>query len=486
MWKTIKTKAEKMIWASKNTGDAVSGEIQSQFVLVDAKKIKKLLNIDGLAEDNGKKELPQTSSKTPDNVEQEVLLTLQTIEAREVQRYTSRLDAYRSSMNALASDLDYSTLQKRKSEHLLSAEKDVDIGLNDLYRLKKNFLSAHNNLETFKKQNELEDISIRNQNNALWTMGITVMIFVFESFINTSFFGSAAEGNILSMLMYSIGISVLNLFIPYYIGQHFLNYKNSIDPSIRKYGYLFFYGTIFFLIMVNIGAANIREAVESLAKSGENISAASIGLKSIIEFNWYGFKSSFSYMLFFIGLFLGLLSFHRGYNADDPYPGYGALWRKVDKLENEISNHYADLQTNTNNELQKFNNYFHGILKDLGNRRERFTNINDSIENMIMRFSASQNQIAQAYKTVITDYRTINKKNRKTKAPEFFNKPLIYEHSFKLIEAKKSKNFIISVEKTLKEAKIYLPKIIEEINLEHRRLRNKIPTLEKLSKMKVE
>jgi len=484
MWATLKAKAEKAIWTSKNTGDAISSDAQSQFVLVDAKKIKKLHNIDGLAEENGKQNLPQTASKAPDNVEHDVLLTLQATEANEAQKFTSRLNAYRSSMNALASDLDYAALQKRKSQHFLTAEKDVDIGVNDLYTKKKNFLIAHNNLEQFKKKNKLQGISIRNQNNAVWTFGITVMIFVFESFINTIFFGNAADGKYIPMLMYSIGISVLNLLIPYYIGQHFLNYKNSIDPYLKRQGYISLILTIVFLILVNMGAANIREAVEILSTNKSDITALSMGSKSMEIFSWFGFQSSFSYMLFFIGIFLGLVSLHRGYKSDDPYPGFGDLWRKVENLETQIADHYADLLDNTSNELNKFNDYFHGILSDLGNRREKFTNINNSIVHMTNLFIASQKQIEQAYKTVISDYRAINEKYRKSKAPQYFNKTPIYEHAFKPLDSKENKDFILSVEKTLKEAKAYLPKMIKEIELKHSQLRNKIPTLEKLSKMK--
>lgn len=62
------------------------------------------------------------------------------------------------------------------------------------------------------------------------------------------------------------------------------------------------------------------------------VAAARVWAQSIVD---GGFIIE-SIVLLAIGITLGIFSFHKGYSMDDPYPGYGALARSVDELQEEI------------------------------------------------------------------------------------------------------------------------------------------------------
>ena len=474
---SIFNKIKSFLFGLKGTRDHKTDSVMTQFDLIDPKKIKNLHNIHQAAKDNGEQEIPSSKEKIPDSIEEKVLSTIKTIEADEGNKFTSRNEAYRRSMTALASDLDMEKLEQLRTSKTAKAENIVLIGINDLYTLKKKFLAADKNLKIFKIQNGLEDTALRNQRNQLLSIGILTFIFMIETFMNAAFFTVSAESAYLSSIMIAFALSFLNIVFPFTYGYKILPWVNSVKKTQKILGQISVLIALIIIFSINSLATNLREVMDN----PEIINFGDAAIIAISNFT-FQFKSAFSYFFMTIGLFLALYAINKGYDFDDPYPGYGKITRTTEDLEEQIQDRYAELIDNLDEAIGEFDQNFHFTLDSIATRREKFTNINSLIISLHQKFIASQSQFSTVYISVITDYREINKKHRKTPPPTFFNNLIKYEHSFKIIKQVDLK-FTQSVEQTLKEAKIKLPQLIKKVDRDRGRLRKMIPSLDELTKI---
>lgn len=474
----ILQKIKSFLFGLKGTRDNKDDSVMTQFDLIDPKKIKNLHNIDQVAKENGEQEIPSSKEKIPDSIEEKVLSTIKTIEADEGNKFTSRNEAYRRSMTALSSDLDMPKLEQLRTSRTAKAENIVLIGKNDLFTLKNKFLAADRNLKVFKKQNGLEDIALRNQHNQLLSIGILTFIFMMETFLNAAFFTVSAETAYLNSIMIAFALSFLNIALPFLYGYKILPWINSVKTSQKILGQISFLIAMCLIFGINSLATNLREVMDN----PEIINLGDAATQAISTFT-LNFTSVLSYFFITIGLVLALFAINKGYNFDDPYPGYGKISRTTENLEQQIMDRYADLMESLEDAIAEFDKYFHSILDSIATRREKFTNINSLLINLHQKFIASQSQFSSVYISVITDYREINKKYRKTASPAFFNKPIKYDHSFKIIKQVDLK-FTQSVENTLKEARIELPRLIKKVDKDRTRLRKMIPSLDELTRSK--
>jgi len=473
----ILQKIKSFLLGLKGTRDHTNDNVMTQFDLIDPKKIKNLHNIGQVAKKNGEAGIPDSKANTPDSIEEKVLSTIKTIEADEGDKFTSRNEAYRRSMTALSADLDMEKLEQLRTAKIANAENIALIGKNDLYTLNKKFIAADNHLKTFRKENGLEDIALRNEHNPILTIGILSTVFMLETFMNAAFFTAAAETAYLNSIMIAFALSGLNIVLPFLYGYKILPWINSVNKGQKRLGQLSVAIATLIVFVINSLATNLREAMDD----PKIIDLANAATQAMTDFT-LNFTSAFSWFFIAIGLSLAAFAINKGYNYDDPYPGYGKISRTTEKLEQQIQGRYAELLENLNDAISEFDNYFHSVLNSIATRREKFTNINNILVNLHQKFSASQSQFSSVYSSVITDYREINKKHRKTPPPVFFNQPIKYDHSFKIIRQVDLK-FVKTVENTLKEAKVKLPLLIKRVEKDRVRLRKMIPSLDELTKI---
>jgi len=470
-------KVKNFLFGLKGTRDHTDDSVMTQFDLIDSKKIKNLHNIDQVAKENGKSEIPNSKANPPDSVEDKVLTTIKTIEADEGNKFTSRNEAYRRSMTALASDLDMEKLEQHRISKTANAENIAAIGINDLYTLKNKFMAADNNLKIFKKENNLENRAVSNEQNRILTFGILAVVFLGETAVNASFFSIAGGEAWLNSGMIALVLSGLNIALPFFYGYKILPFINSVNTNQHRLGFFSIFIAFAVIISINYLAANLREVLDDPTI----LSLTSAATQAMTQFT-FSFSSVFSWFFMVFGLSLACFAMNKGYNFDDPYPGYGKLSRATEKLQESIQDVYADLVEELSEAIEEFDVYFHAVLDSIATRREKFTNINNSLVNLHQKFTASQSQYSTVYSSVISDYRKINSANRKTPPPKFFNQPVKYDHSFKIIKQVDLK-FVKTVENTLKEAKITLPILIKQVKKDRDRLRNSIPSLAKLTKL---
>ena len=148
-----------------------------------------------------------------------------------------------------------------------------------------------------------------------------------------------------------------------------------------------------------------------------------------------------------------------------------------------MHDHYADAVDDIGNLFSDFNDKFQAKLKSIDMRKQKFAEYSQGMRQLKTQFEAFQSQISSAYVSVVSEYRSINKQHRKTKAPNYFRSSPKYDLAFHL-DNLPSKSFYDDIDFILKESHRELPKMIEKMAKEHKSLLAKIPKLNKIKEMK--
>lgn len=448
------------------------------FVLLDPKHVSNQFNIKELAVQNGQNELPKSGNSSRDPIEDEISSHFNALEIDQGNIMSSRIDSYQRTLQALSADLDLVSLEAERVMILNEAKTAVETSSNDLYALDRNFKAADSELKEFIKNNKLERKAPQNQSNSVLKVGILCVMFLIESIINTTFFAGASDSGILGGFSYAVLISSLNLVLPFFIAWRVIPYKNSIHQNEKYIGWFGVFSLIAILIVINLAGGHIREVMQNSNIPGD---FERIALNNFTD-HPFSFDSIFTYYFSVLGLIFAAFAFFDGYKFDDPYPNFGMFWRAADKITAKMQRHYSRSVSDTNYLFNEFNNELQKKLKSIDNRKSAFNSNQNNISGLKNKFDAFQKQLASVYKTVISEYRMLNIKNRKTSPPAYFKQPVKYEITYHLENMPDSK-FYNEIDSILKEAHREIPKMISKMEIEHQKLIKKIPKLIHLSEI---
>lgn len=184
----------------------------------------------------------------------------------------------------------------------------------DVEKIKTDLVIARNDLTIFKGANNLgaEANHPESVSNSLYFIAGVALL---EALFNIAFLREQLDGHI--ALIVAIGIAGINVGVNVWFGIKYRD-KNHVKKEISDNGKRFKVYAFLAIVFLNSLIAYFR--YDSYNKEDE------ITAQFILE----------SSVLFFVGIILGIASFNKGYALDDPYPDYGRLSRKVEKLENSI------------------------------------------------------------------------------------------------------------------------------------------------------
>lgn len=449
-----------------------------RFTMLDPKRVKEQFNITELATENGKDEIPDSAATPPDPLEEQISAHFKALEIEEGTIMSSRIEAYQRSMKSLSADLDMHALEMERSNILLEARESVNKSEVDLYSLEKNFKAADSQLKVFIKENNLHKTAPQNQGNRILKVGILSVLFLVESILNATFFASTQS--YFGAYGYAVTLSIINLLLPFLMAWKVVCFKNSINEFDRYKGWIGFFAMVIILITVNLLGGHIREAMLDPTL----IAAKAFDHSALEHFknSPFIFNNIFTYYFALLGLIFASIAFYDGYTFDDPYPNFGSLWRNAEKITRKMQDHYANAVDDIGNLFNDFNNEFQAKLKSIDMRKQKFAEYSQGMRQLKAQFEAFQSQISSAYVSVVSEYRSINRQHRKTKAPNYFRSSPKYDFAFHL-DNLPSKSFYDDIDFILKESHRELPKMIEKMAKEHKSLLAKIPKLNKIKEM---
>ncbi|GAB7021599.1 hypothetical protein [Salidesulfovibrio brasiliensis] len=253
--------------------------------------------------------------------------------------------------------------------------------------------------------------------NRIWTVALLTVVLVLESVLNANMLAKTNLYGIVGGWAEAIFISLANIFFGFFTGLlpgRFIWYrKNPTVQSVAKWVLGF---GIVFAIIFNFVFAHYR-----LTGSPELTGIMSKTLENIINRPLSVFLDIKSFALFIVGLAFCGLSGWKGFGWDDRYPMYGRIHRAWDKANQEVMGAQDAIRNRCRDIMA-------GIRKELSNNgRDALTRADraDSLEDVCLNEMNGFNGLAETVRSLmvqlLSEYRDINRKSRKTSAPAYFD-----------------------------------------------------------------
>ena len=387
-------------------------QIDVTFESVDSDRAAKVLKIKENAKEDGESEIPNSDATNIGSNELKIYQFIATVISRKKQQINENILSYDKAIldinikDKFEEAKNLGTHTQKRMESIIEEDKNALADSKDKYqKLERDF-------KKFKIDNKITyvpDIKL----NLVLPAGILILILLLETILNGIFFAKGSPYGLLGGLMYALLIAVVNISISWGWGRSICN-KNHIKKRLQTIGSMSIVGVMVWLTGYNLFVAHYRQQLEVDIKNAGTLAVKAF-FQSPFALNDFG-----SWVLFFLGAVFGFIACVDGYFWDDPYPGYGKSYKRmeqakedwheehkntVDRLE-DLKLEQSDIFTEMQSDVKSDVNYLNEVI---GQKQTLATNLENNIE-----------QIESNCEILITMYRETNEVHRETDPPEYF------------------------------------------------------------------
>ncbi|MDP7630606.1 MAG: hypothetical protein QGF03_08560, partial [SAR324 cluster bacterium] len=378
-----------------------------------------LKNSERIREDavqEGKEERPATNDKRPDRHQMQIQSGFQQIQDKLQTPFT---------------DLK-SKIQKRMEERLVARSKPEPepvytqfLHLVSIEKLKAADQLAQKRRTERKRMLELREFRrannlIREANyplTVIYHFGVMVLILAVEAAINSGFFAAASPYGLSGGFTQALVISFINVAFSFIFGWKLLPLFHHIELWRRGVGTVAMMGYVLLIGALALITAHYRAA---LTLSPE--SADSFAFERLVE-DPMGIGAVASLFLIFVTLIIAVIGCMDGYAFDDPYPGYGRVYRShMDSREDYeetreiLRDAILEVGRRTVNEYEARISEVKSQVLELQVDHEQLKTLEQSAGEL-------QQRIVRNYGILVQLYQEENQQARTSNSPKHFNTP---------------------------------------------------------------
>jgi len=190
-------------------------------------------------------------------------------------------------------------------------------------------LDLRNELNTFRLANKLSKREAYYPKSYILHFS-WIMVFIFiEALINAYFFGEASSLGLLGGVLIGFVTSFFNVTLSTIAG-YVLRYKNHVSWFKKILGLLTFSLLLLAIFVLHLFIAHYREVLST----NPHVEIWSV-LEPMLK-QPFALSDMETIILISLGLLVTLFSIFKGLNLDDPYPGYGAVYRRWREKEDRF------------------------------------------------------------------------------------------------------------------------------------------------------
>jgi len=380
-----------------------------------------VLNVDRIAADLG---LAQAGAKRGASEEPVTdLVTLDAIEARIVERIEAEnnvahgtlldeLRTYKERLTSLDFEGRFSTIRQAAPAAVSEFRAEAAQGRDELHSLRRHLRDLEMERDEFRSRHRLKRAAHwAAGGNLTLKIGILLVLFVFEVFLNGVFLAKGSELGYLGGAAEALTFALFNIGASFLIGAVAVRQINHRNLFRKLFGLLAFVCYVSLVIALNLALAHYREV------SGALIADAGREVMMRLRTAPLAIVDVKSWLLFGLGVLCSLIAFADSLLIFDPYPGYGALEKRRGSAhdayigrKNALIASLLDIRDNAIEILEEAN-------RDLAIRRSEHDSILESRSRLLRLFAAHQSHLDRVANALLAVYREANKNARKTPPP---------------------------------------------------------------------
>ena len=396
------------------------------FTDVNVKQIEEKINLKENATNDGKNNLPRSSSVTFSNCESEAIISADEFRNSQVSKAVDYLNSIKGKIIDSTAKLGQQhfyidEFKNRIDQTLTTAEAKLS-------NLKSAYTTQNNEVRNFKLENKLnrEPKSLTTF-NIMIAMAVIAVLFYIELQVNANLLAPAMASGLKEGMAIAAAVAGLNVFVSFAVGFYALknfHHVHSFRKNISKFGLSIY---LLFITYLNWSLGAYRAIHEA---TGENLIDAIMGNStstgSAIVGNpalpWSVDLTFTSLILVFVGIGFALASLIDGYLFNDPYPGYGSVGKDRNENQKEINRmreHLSsEITTLFKNEIRKTGENRDAIINNT--LRNSWVPSITALENTFEGYRRFADQLSFALDHTIGEYRSYNSMFRTDSEPKYW------------------------------------------------------------------
>jgi len=387
-----------------------------RFMELDRERIKKRLNLEAEGRKRGKQDQPATENESLDDVEQQIVATIDSEKKLSHQKFIDHLKTYGDRIRSLGLEGLIADAAAAGDAASTDFKTRVHVGADVLFQLRRDVVLIDDEIENFKRTHGLRRMAHYPRSRTLrW--GFVLVLLLLESVLNGTFLARGHELGLTGGVAEALVIAILNIGSGLCVGWKVVPNVMHNSPARKITGVILTLSYLAFVIGFNLAVAHYRDAL-----GGEFPDRAGELAIVLVWSDPLGVASAQSWLLFAMGLGFSLLSAGDGWTMDDPYPGYGKLHRK----QNELIEEYAEQKRELMGELEQIRDAALDALatagRNIGRRRGEFHQIMQSWRDLKEAFGHHLDHLEHSAKYLLASYRRANEVARNSPAPAHFEK----------------------------------------------------------------
>lgn len=359
-----------------------------------------------------------------------------------------------------------------------------------LRELHHEFLIKKTNYLDFKKYHSRPLLPVNSDGNSLQWI-VLVVLFILECVINFSmmFSGGAVTRN--EALAVGISQAGINIVTCYIVGRMVTGRMLFAEELAQKISYsivLLIHAFIVVLLNANMGL--FRNAIVK-SQSGDTLSTEQL----LQHWSWSPWDRISSLdvtavLVIGVGIVLALVSYIDGYFSDDPYPGYGRVYRSLMDVKKRVSAKTMGIKDKWNNVIKNYKEASLSARENGISAIDRWSKSINDIEQVAEDYKELLKHLDKEYRNVINIYETTYNRFHKDAKIDLKSTTLLTLQDYDLdMVFKDVKDYFKNDTQRLNEAELKKNKFIlefEKIELEIDKINDKkIDKLNSLDECKI-
>ena len=386
---------------------------------INVENLTKDLGLERVGLDRGKNDIPGPEDQGFDSVEHEITSVVGTLRMKGLDYFQQHQQVYAERLGRAA--------ESRVEIETIAGDAEVDFQAevkiwNGIMANKRNMVSVSGGeLQRFYERNRV-DGAAKEGSGVYKFIGLATVMLVIESLGNGLLFREASTQGLLGGFVIAVSISVLNVGFASLTGLLARNFNHV--RWLRKLSALVLVAGFAVLVAaINLAAAHFRDAATSV---GEMETAAATALTQF-AMSPHQLDSLQSWLLVGLGFLIAIIAGWKGYCIDDPYPGFGRVWRQMIHARDQ----YARSLEQAIDELVEARDDAVGRLREESEAaRGRIEEAVDALagqSSLRGRLDLFLEQCDQKANHLLAIYRDANRSSRKAGSPAHFSE----SYSFK-------------------------------------------------------
>ncbi|MGK9166052.1 hypothetical protein KXR53_07130 [Inquilinus limosus] len=389
------------------------------FPSISSESIARRLDLEREAECRGKEDLPQTDAIDLDVVESKIVDEVSEIRRVGLTAYESEMRVYADRMSGLDIEGKVSEIDVSISNGISALRERVHIGTDHLYLQGERLKLLREELERFRHRHRLDRTAHLPTSAKRHIMqAVILLMLAAESIINGSFFMESNELGLIGGVFTACTVSAINIFFSFLFGRMAIqvNHRNWIRKLVGAAAFLAF---LAFAIGFNLFVAHFREVAGLV-----NWEAAARQAAGQFWADPLGLTIFNSWILVFVGFAFATVAWIEGYGWDDPYPGFGNVWRRWERSIADYAHEKEILLEELRDTKDEVLETIRNARADIASRVRNYLQASDYRDHLRLALPVFLEQTQQAANSLIGQYREINLWHRSSPAPEYFARPV--------------------------------------------------------------